>query len=190
MLNRRIFLAALGALMAIAYPLKSANLPRTPPDFAIKLTNGEQVKLSHFRGKVVALAFILTSCPHCQQAVRCLSDDQKELGPHGFQALAPAIEDMAKINLPDFTRQFNPPFPVGYNELRPVLDFMQHPTMIGPRMPLIVFIDRQGVIRAQYEGHEQFFAEDQMRKNIQLKIVELMNQASPAKSRATRRAKN
>jgi peroxiredoxin len=182
--NRRIILAAIGALMLAASTLESANVPRTPPDFAVKLTDGQQVKLSQFKGKVVALAFILTSCPDCQKAVRCLIEDQRQFGPHGFQAIASATEDMARMNVPEFVRQFNPPFPVGYNELRPVLDFMQHPPMVGPRMPLIVFLDRQGVIRAQYEGHEPFLAQDQMQKNIRLKIVELMNLATPPVSRA------
>ena len=171
---------------AAALALQAANIPRKPPDFAIALSNGKQTALSRYQGKVVALVFILTTCPHCQGAVRCLTEDQNEFGPRGFQALGSAIEDTARTALPGFLRQFNPPFPVGYNQLRAALDFMQHPPMVGPRMPLIAFMDRQGILRAQYEGQEPFLAQDQMAKNIRAKIVELLDEGAPgAKKKAT-----
>jgi thiol-disulfide isomerase/thioredoxin len=159
--------------------LQAANIPRKAPDFAIVLGDGKPTSLSQYQGKVVALLFILTTCPHCQAAVRCLTEDQNEFGPRGFQALASAIEDKAKADLPGFVRQFNPPFPVGYNKSLPALDFMQHPPIVGPRMPMIAFIDRQGIVRAQYEGQESFLAQDQMGKNIRAKIVELLGEGAP-----------
>ena len=171
---------------AAALALQAANIPRKAPDFAIALTNGKQAALSQYRGKVVALVFILTTCPHCQGAVRCLAEDQNEFGPRGFQALGSAIEETARTALPGFLRQFNPPFPVGYNRLGAALDFMQHPPMVGPHMPLIAFMDRQGILRAQYEGQEPFLAQDQMAKNIRAKIVELLDEGAPgAKKKAT-----
>jgi len=130
---------------------------------------------------VVALAFILTSCPDCQRTVRVLIQNQNEFGPRGFQVLASAIEEKARTDVPGFVRQFNPPFPVGYNQLRQALDFMQHPPMVGPIMPLLAFIDREGVIRAQYEGQEPFLAADQVEKNLRAKILELLNGGAPKK---------
>jgi hypothetical protein len=182
MIGRRV--AQLLPILAVA--AAAANIPRKAPDFAIALSDGKQTSLSQYQGKVVALVFILTTCPHCQGAVRCLSEDQNEFGPRGFQALGSAIEETARANLPGFLRQFTPAFPVGYNQLRPVLDFMQHPPMVGPRMPLIAFIDRQGILRAQYEGYEPFLAQDQMAKNIRAKIVELLDEGAPgAKKKVT-----
>ena len=187
--HRRQRPAALLILAAsAALALQGANIPRKPPDFAIALSNGKQATLSQYQGKVVALVFILTTCPHCQGAVRCLTEDQNEFGPHGFQALGSAIEETARTDVPGFLRQFNPPFPVGYNQLRAALDFMQHPPMVGPRMPLIAFMDRQGILRAQYEGQEPFLAQDRMAKNIRAKIVELLDEGTPgAKKKVTRK---
>jgi len=186
--KRRLLTAALG-VFALASGLAAANIPRPAPDFTINLAGGSRITLAQYKGKVVALAFILTSCPHCQKAVRCLTRAQTEFGPSGFQALAAAVEDMAQIHVPEFVRQYNPNFPVGYDRLRPVLDFMQHPTGLTPLMPFIVFVDREGVIRAQYEGHEPFFAEDQMEKNIRAKIAEMLkNEASPPKKGIRKKA--
>jgi hypothetical protein len=169
-------------LFLAAVALHAANIPRKAPDFAITLSDGKQAALSQYQGKVVALVFILTTCPHCQAAVRSLADDQNEFGPRGFQALGSAIQETARADVPGFLRQFHPPFPVGYNLLRPALDFMQHPPMVGPRMPLIAFIDRQGTVRAQYEGQEPFLDQDQMAKNIRGKIIELLDEGARKKT--------
>jgi peroxiredoxin len=185
--DRRSALAVLGVFALAAPAIRAANIPRKAPDFAVSLSNGQQVTLAQYKGKVVALAFILTSCPDCQRTVRVLIQSQNEFGPRGFQALASAIEETARINVPEFVRQFNPPFPVGYNQQRPVLDFMQHPPMVDPIMPLLVFIDREGVIRAQYEGHEPFLAADQVAKNVRAKILELLNEGAPPAKSAPRK---
>jgi hypothetical protein len=47
-------LALLGAAIA-------ADLPRQAPEFAVHLPDGQQVPVSSYKGKVLCLAFILTS---------------------------------------------------------------------------------------------------------------------------------
>jgi peroxiredoxin len=170
-------------------PLAAGTLPRTAPEFSINLTTGKQVALSQFKGKVVAMIFILTYCPHCQKTVGFLSKEQAEYGPRGFQAVASAIEDMAASAVPDFLKRFNPPFPLGYNARGPVLEFLQHPMAARLIMPQLVFIDRQGVIRTQYAGDDLFFTEDQQEKNMRQKIEQLLDEgaAAPQKGVTTRK---
>jgi peroxiredoxin len=151
-------------------------LPRPAPEFAIHLTSGKQVPLSQFRGKVVALAFILTYCPHCQKVVAILGKDQIEFGPRGFQVLAAAIEDGAAKAVPDFLKHFNPPFPLGFDARSAVADFLEHPVAERMLMPQIVFVDRTGRIRAQYAANDAFFAEERQEQNIRSKIEELLKE--------------
>ncbi len=188
--DRRSAFAVLGVFALAAPAIRAANIPRPAPDFAINLATGQHLTLAQYKGKVVALAFILTTCPDCQRTIRILIQDQNEFGPRGFQVLASAIEDQGRADVPGFVRQFNPPFPVGYNQQRAALDFMQHPPMVGPVMPLLVFIDRDGVIRAQYEGHEPFLAADQVEKNLRAKILELLNQGAPREPLSNRKTKS
>jgi hypothetical protein len=54
--------------------------------------------------------------------------------------------------------------------------YLQHPVILRLYMPQLVFIDRQGVIQAQYPGEDKFFAEDQ-EKHIREKIEELLKEA-------------
>ena len=182
--------AAWGAVCLLAVflgSLQAANLPRKAPEFAVSLTGGKQVLLSQYRGKVVAMLFILTYCPHCQKTVGALSKLQNELGPRGFQVVGSAIEDMAAMAVPDFIKRFNPPFPVGFNERDPVLQFLQHPPMMRLLMPQLVFIDNQGNIRAQYTGDDTFLAEADMERNLRAKVLELLNEGGPAQKKAPTR---
>lgn len=41
--------------------LSAAEIPRKAPEFAIQLTDGKQLLVSEYRGKVLCLVFILTT---------------------------------------------------------------------------------------------------------------------------------
>jgi thiol-disulfide isomerase/thioredoxin len=180
MWKRRTAIAGfcLAASLALA---QAANIPRHSPEFAINLSGGKQVLLSSYKGKAVALIFILTYCPHCQKTVGMLSKLQQEYGPRGFQVLASAIEDMAATAVPKFIRDFNPPFPVGFNDRNQVLDYLQHPVMARLLMPQLVFIDKNFTIRSQYSGDDKFFGDDQ-EKNLRAEVEKLLKDTSPGPS--------
>src|SRR5260221_13212792 len=88
-------------------------VPRPSPDFTIHLTPATQTSPKQYKGKVVLLAFIQTTCPHCQAATPILSGLQRQFGPRGLQALAAAFNPMANMLVPDFIKQYQPTFPVG-----------------------------------------------------------------------------
>lgn len=175
------------ALLAMAMPLaRAAVLPRPSPDFAINLGQGKQVRISQYKGKTVVVAFILTYCSHCQKAIGVLSKMQQEYGGRGLQVLASATEEMAAVALPGFLRQFEPPFPVGVNTTNEFVTYMQHPTMLQLYMPGLVFIDKDGIIRAQYEGRDSFLEATGMEKYIRAKVEEMLKPptATPKKAGA------
>src|ERR1017187_3432382 len=93
-----VCVAAASAMANAAAVASAAEVPRPSPDFAINMTGGQQIHVSQYKGKVCALAFILTTCPHCQKTVGYLATMQNEYGARGFQVLASAIEDMAARN--------------------------------------------------------------------------------------------
>ena len=157
--------ALLGSLVPAA---PAADLPPKAADFTINLVDGRTLTLKQYRGHPVVLAFILTACPHCQAAVKVLSKLQTEYGPRGLQVLASAIEQDAQAHVPLFIKNFAPPFPVGYNTGAEAGTLLR-PTGKLPMMPLIGFIDKHGVLRAQHEGEEPFFndLETNLRKEIE-----------------------
>jgi thiol-disulfide isomerase/thioredoxin len=169
----------------------AADLPRQAPDFAINLAPNKAVRLSEYRGKTVVLAFILTYCSHCQAVMRGLIKHQAELGPKGLQVVACAIEDAAATAVPGFIRQFAPSFPVGYGLNADAVRFLQHPVHLGFYMPAVVFIDKTGMIRAQYEGRDEMLKETTQEKTVREKILEVMElpAATPANSAPPKKAK-
>jgi thiol-disulfide isomerase/thioredoxin len=132
---------------------------RPAPEFVIRNSTG-QALLSQFRGKVVLLAFIHTTCPHCQQSIGVLNQIQSEYGPRGFQALASAFNDLAAQLLPEFVNRFRPAFPVGFTSRETVNEYLKLPATAPFKIPIYVFIDKKGMIRAQHMAGEPFFQDD------------------------------
>jgi peroxiredoxin len=152
------------------------QVPRPAPDWTIGTTGGQSIALSQYKGKAVLLAFILTTCPHCRTTVGYLAKDQQVYGPRGFQVLASAIDQGVPGVLPAFLKEFQPPFPVGYNtDGNAMLKFLGYDRNHLPYMPILLFIDRQRTIREQHEGSEEkdYFNERQA-QNLQKSIEALL----------------
>ena len=174
-------LPILACLGALALAGRAADVLRPAPELAIHMSSGKDLQLSSYRGKVVCVAFILTSCSHCQNTTRILSRIQNDLGARGFQAVEAAIDGNAKILVPGFIQQFNPPFPVGYSDQPTAESFLQHSPMKILHVPGLAFIDRKGQIAAQFEGDDPFLLEGVQEKNLREKIEKLLGPAKPAK---------
>ncbi|MDZ4802262.1 MAG: TlpA disulfide reductase family protein [Bryobacteraceae bacterium] len=143
-------IATLFAGLALALtPAFSGEIPRKAPELVIPMADGSQKLLSSYRGKVVVLQFIFTTCSHCQQSCMLLSRLEKEYGAKGLQPLALAWNDMAKMFVPDFIKEFKITFPVGYADRNVVNSFLQNPPSESLHVPQLVFIDRKGMIRMQ-----------------------------------------
>jgi|ERR1044071_2215388 thiol-disulfide isomerase/thioredoxin len=137
----------------------AANVPRKCPDFVVHLPAGKNLPLSSLRGKILAIAFISTTCPHCQHYTQTLSAIQREYAPRGVQVLAVAFNDNAQSLVPDFIRQFQPAFPVGWENHVNALSFLGISILNQGYVPKIVFIDKAGMIQKQYEGQDPFFVD-------------------------------
>jgi|ERR1700722_5835509 peroxiredoxin len=164
----RLFLAlSLISFSVLAQP----PMPRKAPELTIVEASGKQTLLSSYRGKVVALAFIFTTCSHCQAECGVMSKLHAELGPKGFQPLAVAFNDNAGMLLSSFVQNFHPTFPVGSAARLTVTDYLQlddkDPTK-GWNVPQMVLIDRKGMIVAQSgpKGSEELQEENSLRKRI------------------------
>ncbi|HWQ55136.1 MAG TPA: TlpA disulfide reductase family protein [Bryobacteraceae bacterium] len=182
-LSRRHFLLLSAAA---ALPARAATIPRpATPDFSINLPNGSKLPLKQFRGKVVAMTFINTNCPHCQEVTKALTEIQKEYGPKGVQVVMSAMDDNAAVHVPVFIQRFRPSYPVGWNDRDAALDFLQIPVMVPGYVPKMAFIDREGVIRAQYAGEDAFFKTPAA--SIRAEIDKMLKSAAPARKKSTRK---
>ena len=174
------------ALVLAAGSAFSAALPRPAPELAIHMTDGSQTLLSSYKGKVVMLAFVFTTCPHCQNLTGILNQLQPEYAPKGVQFLESAFNDDAKNLTSAFKETYVRGFPVGYNEKMTVLEFLQHSAMEPYFVPIIVFVDRKGMIRAQYIGDEAYLANPE--KSIRASLDGLLKESPTTKAPVRRKA--
>jgi peroxiredoxin len=168
---RRILLVSLALFCALAQ-----HVPRKASEWKIDIPAGKPIVLNQYKGKAVLLAFILTTCPHCRQTVGYLAKDQQKYGPRGFQVLASAIDPGVPGVIPPFVKEFQLPFPVGYNtDGDAMLAFMGYDRNHLPHMPILLFIDPQGVIREQHEGNdEKNYFNGRLEQNLQTSIEALL----------------
>src|ERR1700689_1469411 len=180
----RTFLAAVvcpavlcpSVLCLAAISSGAASLPRKAADLQIQMNGAKPIELSQYRGKPVVLAFILTTCSHCQYTTGLLVKLQTEFVSKGLQVIECAMNDGAAADVPNFIKRFQTNFPVGYStDQLGVLSFLQHPQTAIPHMPMLAFIDRHGVIREQYQGVDALLSDEATQEaNLRAEILKLI----------------
>lgn len=183
----RSLLTPLAASLLGASLLCAANVPRPAPELAFRLVNGQPAKLSQWRGKVILLEFLLTTCPHCQRASQTMNKLQAEFAARGVQAVGVAINDDNGSLTAGYVKELGLNYPVGWVKREPVVAFLQHPPMVAMMMPQLVVIDREGVIRAQFPGNDPFFENEEA--GMRRWIATLLKTPGPVKKPAVARAR-
>lgn len=170
----RKFLVAVVCLMTIA--AGAAVLPRKAADLQIQMNGAKPIELSQYRGRPVVLAFILTTCSHCQFTTGLLVKLQTEFVSKGLQVVECAVNDGAAAEVPNFIKKYQTNFPVGYStDQMGVLSFLQHPATAIPHMPMLAFIDRHGIIRDQFQGIDAVLSDDaKQEENLRSEIEKLI----------------
>jgi protein SCO1 len=126
-MNRRVLALVALYLFALAVvaadnpaPLRAGvfDPPRLAPEFALRGSDGSELKLSRYRGKVVALAFGYTHCPSvCPVTLGYLAEARKKLGAGAkdlqvvFVTVDPERDDAE--HLKQFVAFFDPTFIAG-----------------------------------------------------------------------------
>jgi peroxiredoxin len=167
------------ALPLAATVLRGADIPRKAMPLAVRKPDGGVIDLAHYKGKVVAIEFLLTTCPHCQRSSQTIEKIYKELGPKGFQPIGIATNDMAHMLIPEFVKKFGLSFPVGYSAREVAIEFLQHPMMLTMYMPQLVLIDRNGMIRFQHGGSDTKFFENE-ENNLRSEVTKLLAEGAPS----------
>ncbi|MBN8732102.1 MAG: TlpA family protein disulfide reductase [Acidobacteria bacterium] len=161
------------------------NTPQPAPPLAFRLADGKTIDLANYKGKVVVLEFLLTTCPHCQRCSTVMQKLYKEFGESKVQMLGVAVNDMAHMLIAEYSQKFSLTYPVGYGSRELSHSFLQHPFMKTMYMPQLVIIDKKGVVRFHHPGEDQaFYASEEanMRKEVAQLLAE--SGAAPATKKA------
>lgn len=183
MINRRTFVG-LGAGAALGSLNLCAELKPGKPaaELVIALNGGEQLLLSKYKGKVVVLEFLLTTCAHCQKCSAVMQKLYAEMGGT-FQPLGAAInpDDMgqARAMIPQYISSLGLKFPVGWTRREMAYQWLDaDPSKGSIYFPQLAIIDKKGIVRAYHSGSDTKFFEDE--ENNLRKIVTTLLKEGPA----------
>jgi thiol-disulfide isomerase/thioredoxin len=146
-LKKALFSIVLGVVCASVLLSDAVEHVRKAPELAYEIPGKGQQLLSQYKGKVVALEFIFTTCPHCQAASRVMTKLQTEYGPRGLQVIDVAINPNADLLVENFSKDFQVNFPVGWTTQAAFQSFMGFDQRFV--VPQLALIDRKGFIHYQ-----------------------------------------
>ena len=180
-MRRRDLLKTAIPAIAAGHLLEGATIPRPAPDIAINMPNGlPAVRLSQYKGKIIALEFILTYCSHCQRASKNTELIYRDYAGQGFVALAAAINPGGDVV--GYKRDHNISFPVGSVSQDTCMFFMQHMPMSRLLLPQVAFIDRNFNVVEQHSGEDAAFFGEAEEKNMRAVVERLLKTPAPGKA--------
>jgi thiol-disulfide isomerase/thioredoxin len=153
--------------MLPAAEITTQTIPRKSPELAFKIPGQGEKLLSQYRGKVVALEFILTTCPHCQAASKVMTIMQERYGRRGLQVIDVAVDQNADLRVENFAKDYQVGFPVGWTGIDQMMSYMGFTGR--PVVPQLVLIDRSGTIHYQTprEGDGTSLKEEVIQERIE-----------------------
>ena len=141
----------LGLMITViaATSLASSGLEGQPaPDFALKSSTGENLRLSEYRGDVVMINFWATWCGPCRQEMPLLDELYTRYERVGFNLLGVNIDDDPRRAM-QMVEDLGVSFPVLFDTRKEVSKLYN-----VEAMPVTILIDREGNVRYVHHGYK------------------------------------
>lgn len=118
------------------------------PDFALKSSTGENLRLSEYRGDVVMINFWATWCGPCRQEMPLLDELYSRYERVGFNLLGVNIDDDSRRAM-QMIEELGVNFPVLFDARKEVSKLYE-----VEAMPVTVLVDREGNVRYVHHGYK------------------------------------
>ncbi len=143
----RIILLVLSIFMGSSVA-SSGLTGRTAPDFVLKSSTGENLRLSEYRGDVVMINFWATWCGPCRQEMPLLDELYGRYQRVGFSLLGVNIDDDSRRAMA-MVKELGVRFPVLFDEEKKVSKLYE-----VEAMPMTILLDREGTVRHIHYGYK------------------------------------
>jgi peroxiredoxin len=132
--------------LAVAGSVSAATqlLGSDAPDFVLKSLAGKNLRLSEYRGEVVMLSFWATWCGDCRAQLSALGEMRDRYQDAGVELLAVSLDQNVRQAEDVAARASYPVLHDAGGEVGRLYDVS--------KMPVMVLIDRGGVVREVFEG--------------------------------------
>ncbi|MCH9004445.1 MAG: TlpA family protein disulfide reductase [Proteobacteria bacterium] len=141
----------LGLMITViaATSLASSGLEgQSAPDFALKSSTGENLRLSEYRGDVVMINFWATWCGPCRQEMPLLDELYTRYERVGFNLLGVNIDDDPRRAM-QMVEDLGVSFPVLFDTRKEVSKLYN-----VEAMPVTILVDREGNVRYVHHGYK------------------------------------
>jgi peroxiredoxin len=157
--------AALAGLLAVAGAASAATqlLGAEAPDFVLKSVAGKNLRLSEYRGDVVMLSFWASWCGDCRAQLDELGAMRDRYEDTGIELLAVSLDQNARQASEATDGASYPVLHDAGGEVGRLYDVT--------KMPVMVLIDRGGVVREVFEGYRRD-SEEQYLERVQALLRE------------------
>lgn len=135
------------------------------PDFTLKSTTGENLRLSEYRGQVVLINFWAAWCGPCRQEMPVLDELHQNYEKLGFAVFGVNVDDNVAA-ADKLLRDIPVTFPVLYDTDNKISKLFN-----VDAMPTTIIVDRDGNMRYQHRGYKRGY-EDLYREHIKTLIRE------------------
>jgi len=126
----------------------SKEMNKPAPDFTLKSSTGENVKLSELRGNVVMINFWASWCGPCRQEMPLLDEFYKKYSKLGFVLLGVNVEEDSS-KAAGYLSEVPVSFPILYDNTNSVSKMYD-----VDAMPSTVLVDREGNLRFLHRGYK------------------------------------
>lgn len=123
------------------------------PDFVLKSADGNNVRLSELKGRIVMLNFWATWCGPCTEEIPHLNELHEALDPYDFELLGINLDDDQSKAI-HLANKLNVSFPVLFDTDKNVSKSFDIKAM-----PTTIIIDRAGKIRHVNRGFKKGYIE-------------------------------
>ena len=140
---------ALAVAGAVAGSVSAATqlLGAEAPDFVLKSVTGKNLRLSEYRGEVVMLSFWATWCGDCRAQLGELGEMRNRYQDAGVELLAVSLDQNARQAGEMMADASYPVLHDAAGEIGRLYDVT--------KMPVMVLIDRGGIVREVFEGYRR-----------------------------------
>lgn len=145
---KKAVLALLVSVFAATTLASSGLEGQVAPDFALKSSTGENLRLSEYRGDVVMINFWATWCGPCRQEMPLLDELYTRYERVGFNLLGVNIDDDSRRAM-QMIDELGVSFPVLFDARKEVSELYQ-----VEAMPVTVLVDREGNVRYVHHGYK------------------------------------
>jgi peroxiredoxin len=145
---KNLTLGLLVTVFAVTSLASSGLEGQVAPDFALKSSTGENLRLSEYRGNVVMINFWATWCGPCRQEMPLLDELYTRYERVGFSLLGVNIDDDSRRAM-QMIEDLGVSFPVLFDARKEVSKLYE-----VEAMPVTVLVDREGNVRYVHHGYK------------------------------------